>query len=62
MVRNCKEILNNQLALYEIFNESESLIKSRKIKISEYKNTTKMTVFYLVNKDIAEKQKIYINY
>lgn len=58
--RNNKKILENKLALYEIFNESKSQIKSRKISFSQKENILIMNVSYTVNKDIAEIQKIQV--
>jgi len=60
--RNNKKILDNKRALYEIFNENKSDIKSRTINFSEKDNKLIMKVSYKVNKDIASKQKIQVKY
>ena len=60
--RNNKKILENKRALYEIFNEHKSDIKSRTINFSEKDNKLIMKVSYKVNKDIASKQKIQVKY
>ena len=53
-----KKSLKNKLALYELFNESNSVIKKRKISYIKNDNGMKLKVSYIVNKSIGKKQKI----
>ncbi len=58
--RNEKEILKTELALYELFNENSSDIKERKLHFTTKQNKINLKASYIVNKDIAQKQKIDI--
>ena len=57
---HAEKILRTRMALRECFLESGSTVKKRSIKLIDTENNYILSVSYVMNKDIAKKQKLSI--